>query len=585
MSAIDPVILELRADVDKASSNVKRYADGSTRDLQRADQAMTQHSNVISMSAARASTSLGAMRQASVGAGQQLQDMAVQLQAGTSATTVFAQQVPQLAFALSGLVNSTNSTAQSIGKFATFLSGPWGVAINIAVIAAGAFISQMDLTGSTALSAAPKVDALTDAVKRLANAEDDIGAVGTIEKKIGELQSKRLEVSGQDLPGFTTAGAQARSQIKAIDDQISAYKALIAFNEVAVQGEKDKAAYKKAQQKAEADAEAAKRRAAAAAKQAAEEVARENDRVRDRITTLKDQIQAQEMINAGNERGAAILLAKWEIERQFPKANKELVKQAQDLAVQLIMQKDALEDIKDLRDQIMKMAKNGAIIDFDDKKLTAAIANVAKVSNAVVDATFKSSKAIDAIRERAIDNLTDGITNAITGAESLGDAFSRVADQIIADLIRIAVQKAIIEPLFGAPNDFTGQHSGGGSGLLNGVMGGILGVLGFAGGGYRPPNSLSIVNEQNSGGVELLKMGPQGGTIVPLGAAQQTMAPASGGTGGTISVRLSLDNELLRAEVQEAAFPVAVEVVTSAGPEIAKAGANLAIARAGRPRL
>lgn len=83
------------------------------------------------------------VNQASVGAGQQLQDIAISLYSGQKAGVVFAQQLPQLSFALSALEGSTNKTLNRIGMFATFLSGPWGVAVGIAAVAAGTLIAKL----------------------------------------------------------------------------------------------------------------------------------------------------------------------------------------------------------------------------------------------------------------------------------------------------------------------------------------------------------------------------------------------------------------------------------------------------------
>lgn len=83
------------------------------------------------------------VNQASIGAGQQLQDIAISLYSGQRAGVVFAQQLPQMAFALSALEGSTNKTLSRLGAFATFLSGPWGVAIGISAVAAGTLIAKL----------------------------------------------------------------------------------------------------------------------------------------------------------------------------------------------------------------------------------------------------------------------------------------------------------------------------------------------------------------------------------------------------------------------------------------------------------
>lgn len=83
------------------------------------------------------------LRLASLGATQQLQDIAISLVSGQRAGIVFAQQLPQLAFALTGLEGSTNRTADRIGKLATFMSGPWGLAIGLGVAALAPLIGKL----------------------------------------------------------------------------------------------------------------------------------------------------------------------------------------------------------------------------------------------------------------------------------------------------------------------------------------------------------------------------------------------------------------------------------------------------------
>src|SRR5690606_19726128 len=80
------------------------------------------------------------------------------------------------------------------------------------------------------------------------------------------------------------------------------------------------------------------------------------------------------------------------------------------------------------------------------------------------------NEALESVQVRGLRTLEDGIVDAMMQAESLGDVFGNVADQIIADLIRIAVQQAIIKPLA----DLLGGGSMGGGGL-GGLVGGIFG--------------------------------------------------------------------------------------------------------------
>lgn len=88
---------------------------------------------------------------------------------------------------------------------------------------------------------------------------------------------------------------------------------------------------------------------------------------------------------------------------------------------------------------------------------------------------------LDQVRVNGLQKLEDQLTDTISSVFKLGGAFGDVANQIIADLIRIGVQRAIIAPLanmlFGPDPNAPGGGEGGGGGL-----GGLLGSL-FGGGG------------------------------------------------------------------------------------------------------
>lgn len=56
----------------------------------------------------------------------------------------------------------------------------------------------------------------------------------------------------------------------------------------------------------------------------------------------------------------------------------------------------------------------------------------------------EANEALENVAAGGIQSIVDGLADAATGARSLGDIFSNVAKQIIADLIRIQIQKAIV---------------------------------------------------------------------------------------------------------------------------------------------
>lgn len=69
----------------------------------------------------------------------------------------------------------------------------------------------------------------------------------------------------------------------------------------------------------------------------------------------------------------------------------------------------------------------------------------------------EAREALERVQVDGIEGIVNGLADAATGARSLGDVFKQVTNQIVADLIRIQLQKAIV---------------GGISNVLGGVLGG-----------------------------------------------------------------------------------------------------------------
>lgn len=113
--------------------------------------------------------------------------------------------------------------------------------------------------------------------------------------------------------------------------------------------------------------------------------------------------------------------------------------------------------------------------------------------------------------------LEKATKNALGLSGALGD--------VVGSIIQIGIQRRLIGPLadalFGKADGSTG------SGKIGGFLTSIIGAVGGrASGGYMAPNSVARVNE-GRGGVELLRMGSQGGTVIPLG--QQAVTASRGG--------------------------------------------------------
>ena len=70
----------------------------------------------------------------------------------------------------------------------------------------------------------------------------------------------------------------------------------------------------------------------------------------------------------------------------------------------------------------------------------------------------EAREALERVQVDGVDSLIDGLAGVATGARSLGDVFKSVANQIIADIMRINLQRMLV-------------GSGGGGGLLSGLLG------------------------------------------------------------------------------------------------------------------
>jgi tape measure domain-containing protein len=175
------------------------------------------------------------------------------------------------------------------------------------------------------------------------------------------------------------------------------------------------------------------------------------------------------------------------------------------------------------------------------------------------------------IAAQGLDNLSDGLIDVIHGVKSLGDAFASVADQIISDLLRIAIQRAVIEPLANAL-----FPSGQDGGLLGKLAKPALKFGGFkALGGPVSPGSAYVVGER---GRELF-VPDQSGVIVP--SARTGVSAAANGAGGTTTVRLELSGDF-EARVASVSGPIAVEVVRSAAPGLVRAASADTVRRISR---
>lgn len=189
----------------------------------------------------------------------------------------------------------------------------------------------------------------------------------------------------------------------------------------------------------------------------------------------------------------------------------------------------------------------------------------------------------EGIAVNGLQSLNDGLVDAIMNSKNLGDVFKNVAKQIIADLIRVAIQQTIVNALMSA----FGGGGGGGGGipfLNSGSSVKSLGKTpGRASGGYVGPGQTVRVNEHR-GGAEYLSMGSQGGTVIPLGQVNQRVAQPSGQAGGVVRIIVE-EGPNFMSTIRAEATGVSVQIVQATAGQISDMGAQKAINQMSRPRM
>jgi len=226
----------------------------------------------------------------------------------------------------------------------------------------------------------------------------------------------------------------------------------------------------------------------------------------------------------------------------------------------------------------------------------AALANdqkgpLAQYRDRLIAATGDMNEALQNVAANGLQTLESGILGVIDGTESLGSAFKRMASSIIADLARIAIEKAIVGAIPGLGSFF--GFADGGPVLRRAGGGPITG----AGGGRddRIPAMLSngeyVINAASTARyrplIEAINAGrlprfAAGGIVSP--SLPRSLAPGAGG-GGQIVVMIALEDGLLNARIDNRAAGVAAQVVQATAPTIIDTAKTATVAALRRPGL
>ncbi|WP_453978551.1 hypothetical protein [Brevundimonas sp. Marseille-Q4549] len=169
------------------------------------------------------------------------------------------------------------------------------------------------------------------------------------------------------------------------------------------------------------------------------------------------------------------------------------------------------------------------------------------------------AEAYENVAARGLDALNDGLVDAIMNSRNLGEVFSNVARQILADLLKISVRRGITEPLadmlFGGSGSGVGSGSGGGIGSsIFSAIKSALKIPGFSSGVSNFGGGLAYVHAG-----EILANLPQGTDVIPAHAVQ-----AMGSRSSVSRIVVTTNDDRFNAYVDDrAARPAAAAFSTA----------------------
>lgn len=169
---------------------------------------------------------------------------AIVAQTGAAAsTTAIATTSRAAAMAQGALAVGTNVATGALASFGVtamsvqaILTGGLSLALTAGIAFLTGFAGELFTAGAEAEDAAPKVDKLTDALRRLRQEQANAGDIGEVEKKLNSLRDERLKASiSLDNAANTRAGQQQRliasRRIADLNAEIGSLQSAIAMNE------------------------------------------------------------------------------------------------------------------------------------------------------------------------------------------------------------------------------------------------------------------------------------------------------------------------------------------------------------------
>jgi hypothetical protein len=175
-----------------------------------------------------------------------------------------------------------------------------------------------------------------------------------------------------------------------------------------------------------------------------------------------------------------------------------------------------------------------------------------ELASRIPQTTAEINEAFENIAANGLQSLEDGIVDVISGAKSLGRAFRDVANQIIADLLRIMVRRAIV----GALGNALGAALGGGGAGFTKATGSISDRFSMAALPKFATGGSMVI--RGRGGVDTNLLSLNGRGIARVSHGERLTISPKGGGGSRIQVLPSpYFDVVVDGRVQRGAAPLA----------------------------
>lgn len=214
------------------------------------------------------------------------------------------------------------------------------------------------------------------------------------------------------------------------------------------------------------------------------------------------------------------------------------------------------------------------------------------------DATDDMDSALQGVAVHAFQGLEDGLAGLIDGTESVGSAFKKMATSIIADLVRIQIQKAIVNAIPGVSGIFgfskggeVQSHATGGliSGPGTGTSDDILSWLSngeFVMTAEATRRYLPMLKAMNDNHLPAFATGGLVGGTVSLPALPSAGAMQAANNNQPMVIYLAVTKgEAFAAEVMSVSGPHTVQILQQAAPGIVEAATASTVATLRNPTL